>query len=315
MFEERKCVVCGEEFTPKREKSITCSKRCYKKLEYRRYKKNVEKKCVYCGELFTTAREITKYCSQACVNSTTKKNDVALRCKECGEEFTVPFAKRNRQFCSKSCSTINANRLRDSEKVNKKISQTKKRQYASGEVAHPMVGKTLSEEHKKKISQARKDKGLSAGKNNPMFGKNHSRETCEKISKTRSEKIVNGEYDGWFNKGKHFSSKMNREMCYRSSWEKNVYEYLDEDNAVVVYDSEPFYLKYYSTTDKQHRNYIPDILITYKDGERKLIEIKPTYFLDAQINKDKFKAAREYCDVRGIIFEVWTEKEIEKLLI
>jgi hypothetical protein len=56
-------------------------------------------------------------------------------------------------------------------------------------------------------------------------------------------------------------------------------------------------------------------LIIYKDGTQKLVEIKPSYYVDAEVNKAKFASAQKYCDDKGIIFEVWTEKIISNLFI
>lgn len=306
MFEKKECCICKSEFVAKRKKSITCSKKCYKKLSYKKETAFV-KNCDHCGSEFKTKKENTKYCSISCSNAAQANCDLKIDCKFCGNQFTVPFIKRNRQFCSKSCSTSYSNDNRTSESF-KRAGETLKQKYKSGETKHPFLGTSHSDETKQKISKIRKEKGLARGKNNPMFGKTHTKESREKMSDTRTEKILNGEYNGWFKKGKHYSPKLLREVIYRSSWEEKAYQILDNDEKVISYQEEPCRISYYYETYKRY--YIPDILITYNDGTQKLIEIKPSYFLEAKVNKAKFTAAKEYCEKRNWIFEVWTESSL-----
>jgi len=105
---------------------------------------------------------------------------------------------------------------------------------------------------------------------------------------------------------------MEKEIIYRSSWEEKVFRKLEADPDVIFYDVEPFFIEYESLSGA--RCYIPDALITYRSGAKKLVEIKPSYFVDKPQNQAKFRAAKEYCKTRDIIFEVWTEKEIDNYL-
>ena len=69
------------------------------------------------------------------------------------------------------------------KETKEKISQTKKRQYATGEVVHPLLGVGHSEESKKKMSENMQ------GENNHMWGKKQSQETISKrIEKTTGRK-------------------------------------------------------------------------------------------------------------------------------
>jgi len=149
------------------------------------------------------------------------------------------------------------------------------------------------------------------GENNPMFGKNHTTETREQISKTRTDRIVNGDYSSWFNKGKIYSSKMNKELFFRSSWEEKVIQHLDIDDTVLSFEVEPFSIEYLHKGIM--KNYIPDFLIEYND-KKLLVEVKPEIFVDYEINIDKFQAAQNYCNEKGLAFEVWTEKQIQTLI-
>lgn len=309
----KKCSICNNDFETKRSHTLYCSIKCSKKEEYNRNKDRYEIICQCCGKLFKTSKEQTRLCSRACINIATKKhNDVIKECKECKEEFVTSYIKRDREFCKRSCATIYMNKNR-TEETNIKISETIKNQFASGERIHAFTGKSLTKQHKQRISEERIRKGSGAGKNNPMYGKNHSIKTKEQISETRTIKILNGDYNRWFCKGVYHSCKLNKDIHYKSSWEKCALQFLDLEPTIFIFIYEPFSIAYYYNNNKRH--YIPDLLITYKDGKQKLIEIKPSYYIDAEINQAKFKAAQEYCDSKGILFEVWTEKTINNLFI
>jgi endogenous inhibitor of DNA gyrase (YacG/DUF329 family) len=300
---QKTCVICNNSFEAKRKDALYCSAKCKKTSEYLRQEKLV-KNCEHCGQTFETKRKETKYCSSSCSNTACKTHDdVTLSCKECGTDFVRKYIHRDKLFCSRSCATVHQNKIIFSDdKIKNKISETKKRQYETGEVVHPFLGKNLTEEHKQKLSDIKIKEGKWKGENNPAYG-GQSKEIREKMSKTRAERIQSGEIHGRL-MGTIVTTKGGT-IKYRSNWEKNHIENLEKDEKVISYIFEPFVLEY---TYDQTRNYIPDILIFYKDGTKKLVEIKPSYFLDAEINKCKFSAAQKYCDEKGMTFEVWTEK-------
>jgi hypothetical protein len=301
---QKVCLICNINFEAKRKNSTYCSTKCKKSAEYQR-RPTIQKNCLNCNKQFETKRNNTEYCSSSCSNTACKTHDdVKLNCKECNKDFTVKYIHRDKLFCSRSCATIHQNKIMYSNNdVRNKISQTKKQQYASGEVIHPFIGKTHSKETKNKLSEIKITEGKWKGENNPAYG-GQSKEVREKMSKTRAERIQSGEIK--LSKGECvFFQKANKEVFARSSWEKDYIEKIDEDQNIISAIFEPFVLPYYYD---QGRNYIPDILIIYKDGTKKLVEIKPSYFLDAEINKCKFAAAQKYCKEKGMIFEVWTEK-------
>jgi hypothetical protein len=312
MSNERKCAVCETIFIPKRKDSTACSKKCSQRLSYLRSKKHTNE-CVVCSKRFKSSKKNVKLCSQACINRYSKKPDIVKNCKHCGKEFSTTYIEREKKCCSRSCASSYTNEYRDNETVFKKISATKKRQFATGEVIHYWVGKKHTEVTKKKISETRIKNELAIGENNGMYGRGHTLASREKMSDTRTKKILNGEYAGWFKKGIHYSAKLKKEVHYRSSWEKEVYELLDGDDNVKHYEVEPCSIAYY-TQKKYKRHYIPDLLIVYKDGTKKLIEIKPSTFVSYEKNIAKFKAAQSRCDKENWLFEVWTENTIQNYL-
>jgi hypothetical protein len=309
----KKCTICNNDFNTNRSHTLFCSTKCSSKDKYEKNKLKFERTCQCCNNVFKSPKKDTRFCSTACINTFTKKNeDVENKCLECDNVFTVSYIKRERKFCSRSCATSHLNKKMTDE-TKQKMSNTIKLKFSNGERIHPFKDQSLSDKHKQKISISRIQKGSASGERNPMFNKKHSLNTREKISNTRSLRMINGDYNSWFCKGKHFSTKINKEVYYKSSWEKCALQFLDLEQTIITFMYEPFSVTYYYDNNKRH--YIPDFLIIYKDGTQKLVEIKPSYYVDAEVNKAKFASAQKYCDDKGMIFEVWTEKTISNLII
>jgi len=124
-------------------------------------------------------------------------------------------------------------------------------------------------------------------------------------------------------------------IIYRSMWERRCMKYFDNNPSILQWASEEVVIPYYDTATKKVRRYFPDFLIKIKDknGKEKthLIEVKPSkdmrppvggigkkkstvlYEMKTyQMNRDKFAAARKWCDDRNIIFDIWTEKHLQQ---
>jgi hypothetical protein len=114
-----------------------------------------------------------------------------------------------------------------------------------------------------------------------------------------------------FKEGFHYSTKMNKEIHYRSGYEKTIYECLDADVEVIAYDGEPFAIEYIHK-GKAHK-YTPDIIVRFLDGHTELWEIKPSAQTLLPKNQDKWFHANEACKTRGWEFVVITEVGISRL--
>ena len=121
-------------------------------------------------------------------------------------------------------------------------------------------------------------------------------------------------------------------IIYRSSWEKQMMIYFDNNDHVVEWQSEEFFIPYKHPIDGKYHRYYPDFLakVKNKDGKfkTKLIEVKPhkqvqepkiqnrktkRYINEVKtfaINTYKWKYAREYCADRRWKFIIITEKEL-----
>lgn len=122
-----------------------------------------------------------------------------------------------------------------------------------------------------------------------------------------------------------------KNVCYRSSWELKVFNFLDNHPKIKWWKSEECIIPYISPVDlKQHR-YFVDIVYCTTDNEIFLIEIKPKSqtvapkprknksekFLNESktyaVNQAKWKAASEYCFENGWKFKVWTEETLKSI--
>ncbi len=272
--------------------------------------------CTICQKIFDARIPHKKTCSPECRKKLAAqngyngylrnlKNGITKVCEVCQVEYRVEVARAEEsRFCSMKCTGIGKHYPNKKERVmvaclhcGKKIINpvdgARARKYCSRECnSLSQVGHARSDETREKIRQGH-------------IGKHPSIETREKKSRIMSEKIVNGEYACSFKKGKHFSPKTNSEFACRSSWEKIAMELLDQDETVKTYVYEPFAVPY--LFEGVQKNYIPDILITYENGTKTLVEVKPKAFVDHGINQAKFAAARNLCVLLDISFEVWTE--------
>ena len=119
----------------------------------------------------------------------------------------------------------------------------------------------------------------------------------------------------------------------RSSWETRFMNWCDLNESVVRYVSEEVIINYICETDGQPHRYFPDFMMQVKtrSGDMKtyLVEIKPecemlppvppknpnskTYIAAVMTyvkNQSKWKAAREWCEQRGIEFIVLNEYDL-----
>lgn len=121
-------------------------------------------------------------------------------------------------------------------------------------------------------------------------------------------------------------------ITYRSSWEKFVMKWADNNPDVVKWGSEVSKIKYRCGTDGQIHTYYVDFTFKFKSGKIYLIEVKPkkqtekpkrssgkskqtllTEELTWIKNTSKWVTASKYAKDNGLIFEVWTEDKLKKL--
>jgi hypothetical protein len=123
-------------------------------------------------------------------------------------------------------------------------------------------------------------------------------------------------------------------IVYRSLWERNVMEKLDNWPEILEWSSEELSIPYLSPLDKKVHRYFPDFVVTAKlaDGTTKqlILEVKPKKYCSppktpkrktkryygevAEFAKNmaKWKAAKAFADTQGWGFQLITEDDIFK---
>jgi hypothetical protein len=136
-----------------------------------------------------------------------------------------------------------------------------------------------------------------------------SKEQRQKMSSITIKRLQNNSSKFANHKYKYgifFSYKNNKEIHYRSSYELAAYNILEKMSVVKSYTIENLIIPYiYNGID---RSYIPDILVTYINEEKEIIEIKPNNLLNDSQNIAKAEAAEKFAINNKMKFSIWTDK-------
>ena len=109
-----------------------------------------------------------------------------------------------------------------------------------------------------------------------------------------------------------YSSKMDREIMVRSSYEKRIMKYFDSNKRIDCFYYESLKIPY--IYNNKVRNYIPDFYVRYDDCIKSIWEIKPQYFIDNDDQtKANLKALKEHCLERGYACYIINLEEIKFL--
>lgn len=107
--------------------------------------------------------------------------------------------------------------------------------------------------------------------------------------------------------GKFPSIKLDRMVGYQSHIERDLIYLLDFDLAVTTYCEQPFSIHY--KAENKTRRYTPDFCVTHGTGTY-LVECKHHDFLQPEVNRPKWQAARQWCTAQGARFVVVTDQVI-----
>ena len=119
------------------------------------------------------------------------------------------------------------------------------------------------------------------------------------------------------------------EIWVRSSWERKLLGWLDNNPSILKYSSEELIIPYVSPVDGKVHRYFPDFIVQYRqsNGEVKkaVIEVKPNaqtkppktpkrqtarYLTEVKtyaVNMAKWEAAKIWCDKNGFSFWLFDE--------
>lgn len=122
-------------------------------------------------------------------------------------------------------------------------------------------------------------------------------------------------------------------IWFRSSWERDMMNWLDQRENVVSWMSEERCFTYKDLTTKKYRRYFPDFIVEFKRDygiETRVIEIKPykqtqppklpksgrktktyKYQVEQYIkNQCKWEQMEKICEDRGWNFQILTEENV-----
>lgn len=276
--------------------------------------KRYSKVCKTCGTKFYKKKcsslkiwENRIFCSLKCrrngkgkpKNRVLLEKPIIVYCKNCGNRITIKtYSERKKQFCSVSCSSKYSQKERNywNDERREAKSRSMKMRVLEGKWINPIFCPNAKE----KMIQTKNKKPVTFNKSR-----------IELASKLAAERLINGKNEnlGSYKFGKmgyFYSNKNTRYIKYRSNYEKRCYEILENLDVVTSYESEPFRIEYIVEGIK--RNYIPDLLVTYLDGTKKLIEVKPISKLYCKDTLIKKLYADNYCKDNNInSYEIWTE--------
>jgi len=235
------------------------------------------------------------------------KKKVLCKCDSCDNTWETNYFhvnKKDKHYC-RSCA-------------NKKTMLGKRKSQKHREKISNSVKKTFTKERKQSLSKRAKELWEEGGYLICPAGWNknisHSKKTREKISKSMvgvmTKRIQNGYNPPTHTQtGYFYSNKNNITYYYRSSYELKAYKLLEDNKDVIKYSTNFPIIPYFDFEGKS-RYYIPDIYVEFKNGIKKVIEVKPESMINYGENPCKIQSAKRYCNENGLEFEVWVEKQL-----
>lgn len=210
---------------------------------------------------------------------------IKIICNNCNKEKTLQKhkakdnIKKNGQYCCQACRTSQSGDIRVySNEGRKKISE------ATSYKRSNTVKQKMSESAKKKWK-------TEWGKKQKI-----------KLSKLASEGHAANKFENSKRAGYYNSTKVGP-VFYGSSYELKLCHMLDEDESVKTYETQIAY-------EAKDRGRCLDFLITYTDGTKKAVEVKPKSRLGEEVNIDQISDSRANAEKNGWEFAVYTEDEL-----
>ena len=257
------------------------------------------KRCNSCKKEFKALKK-QAYCSISCANlEKYKAKQIVISCLFCKKEIRTTLCFKEKKYCSRSCKDESQKETLKGDKNNnfgnhalKGISRTQDK------ISKIKIGalKSWKDNFERKRKHSEKMHSYKA-----KFGiyPMHSKESQEKAKETIARKIASGELEKRCRgiNGHYTSIKTGIQEFYHSSWELLRMQELDNDSTVL------FWTKKHKIVIKLpiKGKYIPDFLITYVNGEKKLEEVKG-HVIDPEKFEKQILSAQEYCDKNNIIF-------------
>jgi hypothetical protein len=241
-----------------------------------------EKLCKFCNtnrvEFISITSGWRDFCGSSCSSKNKVEDGTAWITKEGwkhSDETKEKMSKNHADFSGENNPF--RNKINSDLKFRNEMKERKKEYWAS-----------LSEDKREEISE--------------IFSKAQANSDKKSLNSHKNHK------SGYF-----YSKKMKNKMFYRSSWELEVCEYLDqENNNIKEFQIEPFYIEYFLENGEKRYTRI-DFHLTHYDGRQKILEVKPSSLLTFGNVPYKIQGCEKYAEKNDMKFIIITEIELKKL--
>lgn len=153
---------------------------------------------------------------------------------------------------------------------------------------------------------------------------NLNKSTLEKYSKINIEEIlynlnmsVRKIKKSYISCTGYFASYKNKtQVAFESVMERDFYMILEFDDSVYKYEEQPLQINY-EYFNGRNRKYTPDTLVTYKDGTKKVFEVKYQSEIDnsPELQKKLELLKSELKTLHNYDFEIFTDTMIDKVYL
>jgi len=262
----------------------------------------MEKKCENCEIIFKGKRE-QRFCSRKCAHNKIELIKKICELDGCNNSFFVyPNAKKPKRLCSRKCQ-IEWQKINMVGEKNPNYGNRKPNMFKHTEETKKIIKEKIKNSWKK---ESRLKKHLDFFDRHRLEDGSmdwHTKELREKISIANINRLEKNEINFSYKnciKGFLFNTKTNDDEFYHSSWEMNKMIELNENENVIFWTKKhKIHIKYFYKNS--NKIYLPDFYVEYKNGEKKIIEIKG-YVEDEEQLKLKIIAAKKFCKINNIEF-------------
>jgi len=272
----------------------------------------MNKKCEKCGNIFKGKKK-QRFCSRKC--SHTKVELIEKQCEliNCNNKFFVyPNAKKPKILCSRKCQ-VEWQKINMLGEKNPNYGNRKPNMFKHSEETKKIIKEKVKESWKKESRIKKHMEFFDRHRLEDGSMDWHTNVFREKISESNMIRLDNDEiYYSYKNckKGLLKNLKTNEYEFFHSSWEKEKMIELNENDDVIFWTKKhKIHIKYFYKN--YFKNYLPDFYVEYKNGIKRIEEIKG-YVDDEEQLKLKIIACKEYCNNNNLEFFIDYRKNKNK---
>lgn len=260
----------------------------------------MEKKCQKCGNEFK-GKKNQIFCSKKCARKKVEQIEKVCELEGCNNVFLIyPNTKKPKKLCSRKCQ-IEWQKINMCGENNPNYGNRKPNMFKHTEEAKKKIKNKVAESWKRESRLKKHLEFFNRHRLNDGSMDWHSSEFREKISNANIKRLENNDKNFAYKnciKGFLLNIKTNQDEFYHSSWEMNkMIELNENDNVLFWTKKHGINIKYFYK--KSYKTYLPDFYVEYKDGTKKIEEIKG-YVEDEEQLKLKIIAVKNYCKINNL---------------